>query len=305
MRGSVYYQTALLAKAVLAIGSKKHMRIDPIFPQYEKLASFKTVETYRRVWNNLGLFVKEEYGIKDFALIEPVHIEAYMLDKIANLVSKQYLEKISAAIGKLEKALENWHMDVLCHSKKYDFSIRQKILDRARDAKDVYDGYHDRAYADPERIIDAMEQTHHRVAAKVQLFGGARFEGVGLIKAHQLKGKAMDPVTDREVYVIETKEKGGKAGEVFVAQSEYRVIEQSIKESGRFKIDRQAYLKAIRVACQRCGVPCEGCHGLRWNFAQRRMHEYQAYGYSYSQALQAVSKETKHNRLAITSHYLG
>jgi hypothetical protein len=49
----------------------------------------------------------------------------------------------------------------------------------------------------------------------------------------------------------------------------------------------------------------EGSHGLRWNFAKRRIMEYAKAGYTYEQSLQAVSWEMKHNRASITEHYLG
>ena len=48
----------------------------------------------------------------------------------------------------------------------------------------------------------------------------------------------------------------------------------------------------------------EASHGLRWNFAKRRMFEYAKAGYSYDDSLQEVSYEMKHNRASITEHYL-
>jgi len=48
----------------------------------------------------------------------------------------------------------------------------------------------------------------------------------------------------------------------------------------------------------------EASHGLRWNFAKRRMFEYGKAGYSYEDCLQQVSYEMKHNRASITQHYL-
>ena len=43
----------------------------------------------------------------------------------------------------------------------------------------------------------------------IQLEGGARSEGVTLIKQEQLKGYKIDDITKQTVGVVETKEKGG------------------------------------------------------------------------------------------------
>ena len=48
----------------------------------------------------------------------------------------------------------------------------------------------------------------------------------------------------------------------------------------------------------------KGSHGLRWNFAKKRMFEYAQANFSYEESLQQVSSEMKHNRASITEHYI-
>ncbi len=69
--------------------------------------------------------------------------------KIEYYPSKQYLEKISASLGKLEIALKNFSKNIHKIEKDYDFSIRQTILNEARDLKLVASNYHNRAYNNP------------------------------------------------------------------------------------------------------------------------------------------------------------
>ncbi|MDK2082115.1 hypothetical protein PT512_10890, partial [Aliarcobacter butzleri] len=69
--------------------------------------------------------------------------------------------------------------------------------------------------------------------------------------------------------------------------------------------NRQDYYNDIKQAAILSKESLEGSHGLRWNFAKRRMFEYGKAGYSYSDSLQEVSYEMKHNRASITEHYLG
>ncbi|MCT7591398.1 site-specific integrase [Aliarcobacter butzleri] len=305
MRGSVYYQSSQLVKQIFQEGLKKEDKINPNHEYYKIVSSYKTMESYRRVWNNFFNYLKEHWKIKDFEKIEAQHIEAYMDYKIEYYPSKQYLEKISAALGKLEIALKNFSKNIHKIEKDYDFSIRQIILDQSRDLKFVANNYHNRAYNNPELLISNLKNSMHQLAAKIQLEGGARIEGVALIKPEQLLGIKTDKVTKTQKGIIFTKEKGGKQGEVLVSVETYTELENYISINSKFKINRQDYYNDIKQATFISKEVSEGSHGLRWNFAKRRMFEYGKAGYSYSDSLQQVSYEMKHNRASITEHYLG
>ncbi|WP_151948140.1 site-specific integrase [Aliarcobacter butzleri] len=305
MRGSVYYQSSQLVKQIFKEGAKKQDKINSNHEHYQMVASYKTMESYRRVWENFFNYIKEHWKIKDFEKIEAQHIEAYMDYKIEYYPSKQYLEKISAALGKLEVALKNFAKNIHKVEKDYDFSIRQAILDQARDLKFVANNYHNRAYDNPKLLIFNLKNSVHQLAAKIQLEGGARIEGVALIKPEQLLGKKIDKITNTEKGIIFTKEKGGKQGEVLVSLSTYNELENYISINSKFKINRQDYYNDIKQAAFISKEITEGSHGLRWNFAKSRMFEYGKAGYSYSDSLQQVSYEMKHNRASITEHYLG
>ena len=305
MRGSVYYQSSQLVKQIFQEGLKKEDKINPNHEHYQMVSSYKTMESYRRVWNNFFNYLKEHWKIRDFEKIEAQHIQAYMDYKIEYYPSKQYLEKISAALGKLEIALKNFSKNIHNIEKDYDFSIRQTILNEARDLKLVASNYHNRAYKNPMLLISNLNNPMNKLAAKIQYQGGARIEGVALIKPDQLLGIKIDKVTKVEKGSIYTKEKGGKEGEVLVSPETYKELENYISINSKFRINRQNYYNDIKQAAIISKEVSEGSHGLRWNFAKRRMFEYGKAGYSYSDSLQQVSYEMKHNRASITEHYLG
>ena len=304
MRGSVYYQSSQLAKQIFEAGAKKEDRINPNHEHYQKVASYKTMESYRSIWNNFFNYLKEHWGLKDFEKIEVQHIQAYMDYKIEYYPSKQYLEKISAALGKLEIALKLFSKNIHNETKEYDFSIRQTILDEARDLKYVVNNYHNRAYNNPEFLILNLQNTLHKLAAKIQLEGGARIEGVALIKSEQLLGTKLDSITSIKKGIIFTKEKGGKVGEVLVSLETYNELQNYLSNNPKFKINRQAYYEDLKQSALISNENPEASHGLRWNFAKRRMFEYGKASYSYDDCLQQVSYEMKHNRASITKHYL-
>ncbi|MFY4758186.1 hypothetical protein ACOTV4_10125 [Aliarcobacter butzleri] len=305
MRGSVYYQSSQLVKQIFQEGAKKQDKINPNHENYQMVSSYKTMESYRSIWNNFFNYLLEHWKIRNFEKIEAQHIQAYMDYKIEYYPSKQYLEKISAALGKLEIALKLFAKNIHNKNREYDFSIRQVILDQARDLKFVANNYHNRAYSNPLLLISNLQNSMNKLAAKIQLEGGARIEGVALIKPEQLLGKKIDKITNTEKGIIFTKEKGGKQGEVLVTVKTYKELENYLSLNSKFKINRQDYYNDIKQAALISKEIAEGSHGLRWNFAKRRMFEYGKAGYSYSDSLQQVSYEMKHNRASITEHYLG
>lgn len=305
MRGSVYYQSALLVKQIFEQGAKKADRVTSTHVHFQKVASYKTMESYRAVWNSFFNYLKEHWKIKDFEKIEEQHVIAYMDYKIEYYPSKQYLEKISAALGKLEVALTHFAKNIHGESREYDFSVRQALLDEARYFNYVSNNYHNRAYNNPEVLIQNLQNPLHKLAAMIQYEGGARIEGAALIKPNQLLGTKLDSITNTYKGVIFTKEKGGKEGEVLVSLEIFSHLQSYFSQNSAFKINRQAYYCDIKQAALKSNEVAEASHGLRWNFAKRRMFEYAKIGYSYKDCLQHVSTEMKHNRASITEHYLG
>jgi len=305
MRGSVYYQTALLTKSIFKEGAKKYQRTDSEHPYYQCIASFQTMKTYRNVWNNLGNYLKEHWRLKDFEKITPEHIDAYISYKIEYYPSKQYLEKIVAAIGKLEWALCFFCRDTYGKERVYDFNVRSQLLHYAKVQNLVAEGYHNRVYQYPEEIINNLSNPMHKIAARIQLYGGARAEGVTLLREDQFKGIKIDSITNKMIGTIMTKEKGGKEGKVMVDMDTYAYFEDFFQDYAIFRINYQKYADDIKKSCLKLGIIPQGTHGFRWTFAQNRVREYQEAGYSYEQALQGVSWEMKHFRADITEHYLG
>jgi integrase len=311
MRGSVYYQATQLVKVIFVEGAKKKDTIDPKHPHYQCVASYNTMQTYRKVWENFFNYLKEHWNLKNCEYIFDFHVEAYIEYKIEYYPSKQYLEKITSALGKLEIALNKYSKikskELSRPILQYDFKIRQNILNKARELKLVAKNYVNRVYQNSLTIIKNLTLLEHKIAASIQLHGGARSEGVTYIHIKQLKGIQIDKITNITMGVIETKEKGGKVGDVFISTQLYRKLETYFcdNKTDIFKISYAKYANDIRQTCLDLKVEPKGSHGFRWTYAQNRVRTYQKHGYTYEQALQGVSWEMKHFRASITEHYLG
>jgi len=305
MRGSVYYQTAELTRIIFQEGAKKQDRINPIHVNYQKIASYNTMKSYRNIWNNFFNYLKEHWSVKDCEKINSEHILAYIDYKVEYYPSKQYLQKIVSALGKLETALNHYSKLKYDFPIVYDFSIRNSLLTEATNLKLVADNYRNRTYFNPMELIENLSNPKHKIAAKIELEGGARVEACTLIQKEQLLGFEIDEITKNNKGVIFTKEKGGKEGNVYILVDTYKSLILEIETVGIFKINRAKYMKDIRETAKRLNITSEGTHGFRWNFAKRRLFEYANAGYTYEQSLLLVSKEMKHNRANITEHYLG
>lgn len=306
MRGSPYHiVTHELIPVIFQAGAKKTERIDPNHPNYGKVSSFRTMDAYKQTWIQLLFFLKEQFHLSDPEKIDEEHIRDFMVYKTLEYPSKLYLARISAALGKLETVLTLYAMQKYGEERYYDFSIRQTVLDGARNLEMVADNYHDRAYQRPDIVANSLSQPSFILAADIQWMSGGRIESVGIIRAEQLRGYCIDPITGVTMGQIWSKEKGGREGMLMVLTPTYNWLKEYIDKYGRFKIDRQKYTTDIRRTCEHLGIKGEGSHGFRYAFAQRRMKEYMKAGYTYEQSLQAVSLELKHNRASITTHYLG
>lgn len=305
MRGSVYFQTAQLTKLVFQEGSLKVDRVNPNHEHYQCVASFSTMKAYRQIWNNFGNYLREVWDIKNFEKVEGKHIEDYLDMKISDGLSKQYIEKISAAFSKLEVALTKFSQTYSRANKVYDFKKTNTVIAGAKKSGKLATNYHNRTYLEPEKVIENLDNPIFQLAAAIQLEGGTRFKGVRRIKLDQLQGKKVDNVTGSLCGIIQTKEKGGRVGDVMVKIDTYNALKIIFLQEKEFKIDYAKYAASIREASKKLNIECHGCHGFRWNFAQRRIFEYQCVGYEYDDALKQVSTEMKHNRKDITEHYLG
>lgn len=304
MRGSVYYQTAELTKVIFKEGLKKQEKSSKNSEYYQMVSSYKTMESYRSIWNNFFNYLREQWQLKRCELITSDHIIAYMDYKILYYPSKLYLAKINSAMGKLELALTKYSRLNDDVAKTYNFSKRLDIYNSAIELDLVALNYHNRAYINPQELIENLTKPEHRLAARIQLQGGARLEGVSLIKKEQLKGFSYDDISKKQVGIVETKEKGGKIGNVLISVLTYSQLASYFNDKKNFKLKKDNYLRDVRNTAKYLNIEAEGSHGFRWNFAKNRLLECARAGYTYEQSLLLVSKEMKHNRASITEHYI-
>lgn len=333
MRGSQEYQCSLLAGVVFESGlSKLEQKKEGM------LANTSTINAYKEVWIDLIRFIESNYGVKDFQSLHAEHIAHYVQLKFLTGISIQRAQLVVSAIGKLETALKKLatHFGNAHKYTAYDFSIRHALLKEAKQCSLLKQGskakHYSRAYADPLRLIESLSDPLFKLAAKIQLEGGARVAAVETIyrlkrikpeklcinhlndiaivehsDSHvfvsQLQGIKEETYTKKSVGYLLTVEKGGKPGLIILSIKTYQELEHYLNTHECFKINYDSYITALKKAAENSQQVYQGSHGLRWNYAQNRTAELLEHGYSLTLTNQIVSWEMKHERDSTTQHY--
>ena len=311
MRGSTVYQVQQVYLTVDEIGHSKHDAKAEARAQgaatWHQVAkelgvySFSTADAYRDVWRACLDHAKETAGIRDIEKLSGEAVRAFLVSKVDQGVAHATFGQYAAALEKLEVALNRYANQ---HGTEREYAFSGNI----QGARDVavnlerFEG--SRAYADPDRLVAAVEKESYNLAAALQREGGARISEINHVTQEQLQGVREDPRTGELKGWVEVEGKGGKEREIGVSPETYARLDAVIGGGQRFEFDKDAYRTDLKAAAAKTGQEYEGSHGLRWSWAQERHAELQEVGMTYEQSLTQVSQEMGHERGDITEHYL-
>ncbi|MGD0587064.1 MAG: hypothetical protein ABSA86_15060 [Oryzomonas sp.] len=311
MRGSTVYQVQQVFQAVNEIGSSKHAakaeaRAEGAATWHQVgkelgVYSYSTADAYRDVWRACLAYAKENLGIRDIEKLSGEAVRAFLVSKVDQGVAHATFGQYAAACEKLEVAL-NRYADQNSTGREYGFSTE---IQGARDVAvnlERFEG--SRAYANPDRLVAAVENERHNLVASIQREGGCRISEANHVTRDQLRGLREDPRTGELKGWFEVEGKGGKEREIGVSPETYSRMEVAVANGARFEFDKDAYRADLKEAAAKTGQDYEGSHGLRWSWAQERHAELQERGMTYEQSLSVVSQEMGHERGDITEHYL-
>jgi integrase len=305
MRGSIIHQVQTLFKesGINRIGKSKHTDKEAFRSNIDQkvtwhdigqntgIYSYSTADDYREIWITAGKYAKAHFGLKHIETITGEHLQAFLMSKIEAKVAHSTFMTYAAALEKLAVAL-NMYAEKQGFDTKYNFSNDIRVARKiAHKELERFDGV--RSYANPEELIEMLEHPF-KLIASIQHIGGARLDEVYGIMPSSLKA-------DNRVTV---KGKGGKVRDIKITPEDYTQLEAHLQKEGDFKFNKALYLYHLKTASEKSNQKYNASHGLRWNFAQNRMHELQKNGKVREQGLVIVSQEMGHERADITEHYL-
>ena len=309
MRGSVKWQVNTILREITQIGSSRHeAKQQATYKNPHELAkqtgihSYKTLDTYRNIAQNLLQYAKENGFTKDIEKLTPEAVQSFLQSKLEQGISYNTLKTYAAAITKLETALEKHNGNT------YDLSkAAQEVLSQAR-ANGMQPPEQHRAFQNPQAVIQNISNPEYKTIASFQLASGLRLHELNHIRPNQLIEK------DGRMYVSVEQGKGGKDRTVEVkdrqAFQNFRSLVESKQQTegkyaGKYIFSSSGYRAAVASAAEKAGETERGTHSFRWNYAQSQYIEKQIErGKPESQAKLEVSHELGHNRESITNHYL-
>ena len=309
MRGSVKWQVNTIFNEIKRIGESRHeAKQQAQYSNPHELAkqtgiySYKTLDTYRGVARDLLQYAKDNLGIKDIEKLNGEAVRSFLESKLEQGISYNTLKTYTAAIGKLEVALEKHNGNT------YDLSkSAQEVLQQAREGGMGPKEQH-RAFENPQAVINNISNPDYRTIASFQLASGLRLSELNHIRPDQLYER------DGKMYVSVEQGKGGKDRVVEVkdrqAFQDYKSLVESKQQTegkyeGKFVFSKSGYRVAVASAAMKAGETNRGTHSFRWNYAQSEYISKQIEeGKPETQAKLEVSNELGHNRESITDHYL-
>lgn len=286
-----------------------------------------TYDKYLGIIKDFGRFCCDHGAGRDPAGWTNKYVEQFLTDKLEAGYSFKTLNNIPCALVKwaeIHNSATNDHIN-------YDKPIaefRAKIEDLREDYKNSLEN---RAFEDPQKIVDNMPSDKGNFAAHVALTYGFRAENCIEFKInlkdtqytdkfgnlHEVKAGTLH-VVSKNHYVRENFE---ISKEDFVKLQTYA---QEAKEAGylresqdangdtfrqSFKLKDYNYNKfnrEIKVSAKACGVVGKASpHCLRFNYAQYLYDKCRSDGMTDKQAKYRVSHALFHGRLDITERYLG
>ncbi|MGA2106175.1 MAG: hypothetical protein ABSH25_00875 [Syntrophorhabdales bacterium] len=266
-----------------------------------------TLDKYREVAILFGKYIKKKLGRRwDVEATTAYDVWDFLDDCIERGVSRRTWRTYAAALYKLELAL-NLYAAKTGSGLSYDFrSAIESLRPTANEDLDL--DRETREYEDPVRLITSIGDFSFSVAARLQHEGGCRIRESALIKGDQLRGTGTDDVTGRQigkVFLPSVACKGGRERVINVSLTTYEDLCGIIRLNGELRIDHDRYRYALQKAAEKTGQEYNGSHGLRYNFAQRRLQECRKAGMGETAAMLRVAVEMGHSRPGITAGYTG
>lgn len=250
--------------------------------------SYLTAEQYKDVWHQVARWIKAEYGVRDVTKISGTHVSAWLRHKIDDDgISKNTFRQYAAALEKLGLAISRLTGSTSSFSTELK-DVRQYA--RTVLAKNVVE----RAYGNPDNVIQNLSLPTSRLVAQIQYESGARIHEVAQVNNSRL--------TDNGFWVSG---KGGFRRELALSpETRAELLKQLAANDGKLRFDYNEYRDDLKSACRKVGESYTGSHSFRYNYARRTFTDELAKNKTYLEALKIVSAKLGHHRASISKHYL-
>jgi len=252
----------------------------------DKLHSKSEITNFRSTASQYFQYLKDNGGIKGNVTTETA--TAFINEKIEKGEWKgstantniHHMQSIAIAFEK--------------NGLKADINTKE-IADNLKDiGHDLSKTHENRAYNNPQAVVNNMQSSQHYISAVLQHEAGLR----------------VDDATNSEKWTINNDNtltiSGSKGGITYTTAPLSQEVVQMVREAKEndYRANIDSYRNDLKEAVEKSGETWQSTHGLRYNFAQERLEQLKQET-DTKEALEQVSLELGHSRAEITLHYLG
>lgn len=246
-----------------------------------KAHSIASMQNLRTVTTQYIDYVNNNYSGRVLENINSESVKSFINSKIENGLNDSSINTYISAIGKIAD-----NLNILGHQ-----NINRIEITNYREDLNLEREYKDRSYSEADQIVNNMyENSPFGLSAELQLELGLRSDDA-------LNSNKWTINNDNTLTIS-----GSKGGIEYqtkeLSQNLLDRVSEAI-ESG-YKGNYSEYRETLK---ENTGNKWHGSHGLRYNFAQKRVEELRENGLTYSEALSKTSLELGHSREEITLHY--
>lgn len=248
----------------------------------DKAHSIKEMQNLRSVTKQYINFVKENYSGKVANNINADSAKAFIQHKAQEVATST----LNTYISTLAKVSDNLVKDNIG-------SLQRTDITNLRNEHDTYKVHIDRAYENPQAIVENMRDTPYSLSTELQLEAGLR-------AADSLDSSKWSINQDNSLTIH-----GSKGGLDYTTAPLNNDLIDRVREAQEndYKANYSEYREAFKEAVTATNQDYTGTHGLRYNFAQDRIEELKNEGKTEEEARSQTSLEMGHSRIEITEHY--
>ncbi len=248
----------------------------------DKAHSIKEMQNLRTVTSQYINFVKENYEGKVANNINTETAQAFIQHK-AQTVQPSTLNTYISEMGKIADNLAKDNIGTL----------NREDITSLRENFSTYKVHTDRAYDNPQAIVENMRDTPFSLSTELQLEAGLR--------ADDALNSSKWTINEDNTLTIH----GSKGGLDYTTAPLSNELIDRVRDAQEndYRANYSEYREALKEAVTATGQSYNGTHGLRYNFAQERIEELKNEGRTEEEARSQTSLELGHSRLEITEHY--
>lgn len=293
--------------------------------KHTRAGSYATRDRYTKSCRSFIRFLDENYKMKNLRNLQDKHLVAYVQHRQEEGISSKTIKNDLGAIRYMHDLLPNAKYELASNARlKQDYNVHlEKTV-----AIDGDRAWTEQEYENMQLLLSEQSLTSKTAAITKDVMVIERTMGLRVAEAVCMRRSQAESALRTGIYQVQSEAKNGRwrevplsaevrdiltdrllhverGGRVFVSTGEkaHHIVNQIEKHLERYRGLVETSEGRERRSGLNGDVKHLTFHGLRYNYAQERMAEEMAKGFTWDAAAQVVTKEIGHNRIDVIKIY--